>query len=145
MIRDNWDLKRFAAVALIGLSLACASTGGAKKASTVGLAASHSALNLVQDVTLQTECLKPGAPPEPVCIPPAVANQIHSKLKDAYKVHASAVDAVAALPASFDGSLTPQVLEFITKIWALVDECRALIPQSQTSKELSVKIDTLRK
>lgn len=138
--------KLSAVIVLVGLVAlqGCASTGGAKAAGYQGLTIAGQALFLIQDTEMGMVCGRAGAPVPPACVSETIhKNEISPRLAKAFGVGEKASAALRALPPTISASPTPEIFAFVAEIWGLVDEIRALIPQSSQSKQLASSLDGL--
>lgn len=144
------NVKKFAGlfllVGFVGLTTqGCASTQLAKKDGTVALSAAHSAVNLIEITLLQTECDKPGAPIAPACVPADVADKAYTLISKASAVGNEASLTLRKLPSSLDGATTYAKIEpFISQVWDLISQIRALFPSSNAASKLDSDLTKLK-
>lgn len=134
--------KLFVVVVALAFLYGCASTGGVKKVGYVGLTAAGQAIWLAQGIEPTLVCDRAGAPPAPACVMPDLHHTISLKFVEANKIGEKASDALFALPAEIKGP-TPEILNFVSQIWDLLNEIRGLIPASAPQKKLASQLDEL--
>jgi hypothetical protein len=136
-------LSLVVAVAFAFSTIGCASTGGVKKGAYVGLSVAGQALFLIQDTEMGLVCGRLQAPQPPVCVSELIhKTQISPKLAKAFALGERASDVIRAIPPEITGP-TPEVLNLVSQIWALITEIRDLIPTSDQSKKLGGDLDKL--
>ncbi len=119
-------MKKLFAVVLVGLSLACASTGGPRHGSATAVVTAHEVLRLAWTTESSQRCGLPTAIADH-CITEAKDQQLAEKFALAFKYDADAARLVAALP---DGVPTPsQAFDLVAKIYNLVREILADLPK----------------
>lgn len=138
MLRTN---KRgailIAALALLVLS-GCASLGGPRHVSTVGLVSAHSVLSAIQDTEMRLVCGRQGAPAAPLCVPVPTHRQISAHLEQAFALEVRAAMLVRSLPPG-----TPQPAEVVTilvQVNALVRQAMELLPDGKDKAVLAQSI-----
>lgn len=118
-------------------------TSGVKKAGYVGLSAAGQAIWFAQETEMGLVCERAGAPPAPACVPLDIhKHDISPRFAKANAIGEKASAALAALPPTVSGTPS-EILQFVSDIWALLNEIRTLIPASQPQKELGQKLDEL--
>lgn len=127
-------MLRFKAVLFALLLAGCASLGGPRHVSTVGLVGAHSVLSAIQDTEMRMVCGRAGAPQAPLCVPVPKHREISSHLEQAFALEVRAAMVVRALPPG-----KPQPAEVITamvQVNALVQQILAMLPEGQDKKTL---------
>lgn len=127
------SVKRFIVVLALTLS-GCASLGGARHYSTVGLVSVHSVLSAVQDTEMRIVCGRPGAPQAPLCVTVPTHRQISAHLEQAFALEVRAATVVRALPPG-----TPQPTEVVTlmvQVNGLLQEILSLLPSGKDKESL---------
>jgi hypothetical protein len=128
--------RGLAALAIVALLVlpGCASLGGPRHASTVGLVSLHSVLSAIQDTEMRIVCGRAGAPSSPLCVPVPTHRQISAHLEQAFILEIRAAQIVRALPPG-----TPQPTEVVTilvQVNALVQQVMALLPDGRDKAAL---------
>lgn len=114
------------AVVVALLLSGCASLGGPRRVSTVGLVSAHSVLSAIQDTEMRLVCDREGAPQAPLCVPLPKHRQISSHLEQAFALEVRAASIVRALPP---GQPQPsEVVTIVVQLNGLIQDVLALLP-----------------
>lgn len=125
---EGTEMRRAAGLILCVLLAGCASLGGPRHVSTVGIVSAHSVLSAVQDTEMRIVCGRPGAPQAPLCVPVSKHRQISAHLAQAFALEVQAATVVRALPPGKPQPL--EVVSLVVQINALIQEVLELMPQS---------------
>lgn len=112
----------------------CASLGGPRHASTVGLVSAHSVLSAIQDTEMRIVCGRAGAPQAPLCVPISRHQGISALLADAFALEIRAAAVVRSLPPG-----APQTADVVGMAWqinALIQEILRLLPEGRDKQAL---------
>lgn len=136
--RGQKMVKRVAALALaLGLA-GCASLGGARHVSTVGLVSAHGVLSAIQDTEMRLVCGRAGAPQAPLCVPVPQHRQISTHLEEAFALELRAAQVVRALPP---GQMQPmEVVTLMVQVNALVQQVLSMLPDGKDKAALQQSI-----
>lgn len=127
-------IRQVLVLAALVLTTGCASLGGARHVSTVGLVTAHSVLSAVQDTEMRLVCGREGAPQAPLCVPLPKHRQISAHLEEAFKLEVRAAMVVRSIPAG-----KPQPAEVVTAMFqvnALLQQVLAMLPEGADKKAL---------
>jgi hypothetical protein len=130
--------RALAVVALALLLQGCASLGGPRHASTVGLVSMHAVLSAIQDTEMRIVCGRPGSPSSPLCVPVPTHRQISAHLEQAFILEVRAAQIVRSLPP---GSPQPaEVVTMLVQVNALVRQVMEMLPDGRDKAALTQSI-----
>lgn len=123
---------------LLTLSASCSGCASAQGGLYVGVRSAKTVVSTVQQGEIKLVCNRPGAPPEGMCVPKPLHDQIQGYILEAAEYGQQLSLIMADLPA---GAPTPsQALDLALKIKALVQKILDALPKSPQADALAVEV-----